>query len=379
MTGSRTLVLRYHSLGDVVLTTGVVRALHQAGHVVDVVTEAAFVPIFDGLPYVARTWTREEWEAYARGGAAPAVDASAPHSNLDAEFTRIVDLQGSPSSRSATVGYASRVGATRTAVNTRSFARRLLVLRGNVDPGGRIPHAALRYAEAARHDAVPPLTALYPEMRVTAEDQAALTGERADLSVEHGVGQTGSHRPRLALLTGASRKSKAYPFQRFAQVGSSFLERGWDVLWVEAPNAEPAPDRYAGAFRRVAVSLRALKAVLASVDLAVSGDSGPMHLATAFGVPVVAVFGSSIRAFGFTPLGKRTRVLEVAGLRCRPCGVHGRDRCWRGGFPCLDVDPADVVAAGLELVDEVNRDQGRRPDTRPHLDPTSPHRWEVHS
>ncbi|MEZ4650630.1 MAG: glycosyltransferase family 9 protein [Candidatus Eisenbacteria bacterium] len=353
MTGSRTLVLRYHSLGDVVLTTGVIRALREAGHVVDVVTEAAFVPIFDGLPYVERIWTREEWDTHVRTDAADAAST--------VRFDHIVDLQGSPSSRSATVGYASRVEARRSAVKTRSVARRLLVVRGNVDPGARIPHAAVRYAEAAFAPdagtaAVPPADALRPEVRVTEEDRAALERTHADLLT--------AGPPRVALLTGASRKSKAYPVPRFAEVGRQLRDRGWDVLWVEAPNVEPTPDSITAGFRRVSVPLRALKAVLAGADLAVSGDSGPMHLATALGVPVVAVFGSSIRAFGFSPLGEKTRVLEVAGLRCRPCGVHGRDRCWRGGFPCLAVDPGEVVAAGFELVGEPEGQRGARTEAR---------------
>jgi heptosyltransferase-2 len=93
-----------------------------------------------------------------------------------------------------------------------------------------------------------------------------------------------------------------------------------------------------------------LKAALATVDLAISGDSGPMHLATALGRPTLALFGSSVRAFGFAPLGE-SRVLEVSGLSCRPCGVHGRDHCWRRHWRCLrDLTPEMVVAEAKAML-----------------------------
>ena len=334
VTRPHALVLRYHSLGDVVLTTGVVRALHDSGFLVDVVTEERFGSLFDGSPYVAQLFTREEWESAG--------------TKFVSVYDRVIDLQASPGSRRAT-----RNLGPRAAVNTRSLARRWVVATGDRPPRPTVPHAVLRYAEAA-FDArfggpvAPNLEALGPQVAVTEGDRTALSSRLPGLVAP-------GPRPRVALLTGASRVSKAYPCERFAAVGRAFADRGWDVLWVEAPagpgtNAERAPCAPVGT--RVAVGLGPLKALLSTAQLAVSGDSGPMHLATALGIPVVAVFGSSVRTFGFTPLGARTRVLEVPGLFCRPCGVHGRDRCWRGGFRCLDISPDVVVAAGLELVGE---------------------------
>jgi len=64
-------------------------------------------------------------------------------------------------------------------------------------------------------------------------------------------------------------------------------------------------------------------------------DSAPMHIASAMNAPTTAVFCSTIPAFGFGPLAKNSRVVEVnEKLDCRPCGLHGRKTCPKGHFKC---------------------------------------------
>lgn len=64
-------------------------------------------------------------------------------------------------------------------------------------------------------------------------------------------------------------------------------------------------------------------------------DSAPMHLASAMDAPVTAVFCSTVPAFGFGPLSSASAVVETReNLACRPCGLHGRDKCPEGHFKC---------------------------------------------
>jgi len=75
----------------------------------------------------------------------------------------------------------------------------------------------------------------------------------------------------------------------------------------------------------------------------VTNDSAPMHVAAAFGVPVVAVFCATTPAQGYGPYGERAVVVE-ADLECRPCGRHGGRRCPRGTEDCMRlVGPAAVL------------------------------------
>ena len=64
-------------------------------------------------------------------------------------------------------------------------------------------------------------------------------------------------------------------------------------------------------------------------------DSGPLHFASAIDAPVTAVYCSTVPAFGFGPLRKNGRVVEIAErLYCRPCGLHGHKACPEGHFRC---------------------------------------------
>ncbi len=64
-------------------------------------------------------------------------------------------------------------------------------------------------------------------------------------------------------------------------------------------------------------------------------DSGPLHLCSATNAPVTAFFCSTIPAFGFGPLSDVSVVLETKEeLPCRPCGMHGHSRCPKWHFKC---------------------------------------------
>ena len=69
----------------------------------------------------------------------------------------------------------------------------------------------------------------------------------------------------------------------------------------------------------------------------------PMHIATAFGVPTLAIFGPTTRELGFFPYGHGHRVLEVKGLDCRPCALHGGKKCPHGHFKCMRLITVDDV------------------------------------
>jgi heptosyltransferase-2 len=103
----------------------------------------------------------------------------------------------------------------------------------------------------------------------------------------------------------------------------------------------PAPVNLAGK-----TGLGALKSVLSRAKLVIANDSAPLHVAIAMGVPVVGVFGPTVRELGFfpnAPAGMAASA-ELAGLECRPCGLHGHDECPLGHFRCmLDLTPEAVL------------------------------------
>jgi heptosyltransferase-2 len=90
-------------------------------------------------------------------------------------------------------------------------------------------------------------------------------------------------------------------------------------------------------------------AILQRARALVSGDTGVMHMATAVGTPVVAIFGPTVEAFGFFPYTDKARVVELP-LGCRPCSTQGGPRCPLGHHLCmLDIEAGVVYDRLREL------------------------------
>jgi len=80
-------------------------------------------------------------------------------------------------------------------------------------------------------------------------------------------------------------------------------------------------------------------------------DSGPMHICSAVNTPTVAIFCSTIPAFGFGPLADQHKIIEVKEkLTCRPCGDHGKKSCPEAHFNCANsIDVHEMLEAYLEF------------------------------
>ena len=88
-------------------------------------------------------------------------------------------------------------------------------------------------------------------------------------------------------------------------------------------------------------------------DLLVTNDSGPMHLAAARGLRVVALFGSTSPELGFAPAGTG-HVVICRNEPCQPCTLHGRERCPKGHHRCMVGITAEQVAARVATVASPN-------------------------
>lgn len=82
-------------------------------------------------------------------------------------------------------------------------------------------------------------------------------------------------------------------------------------------------------------------ALLAGASMNYVNDSSPLHLASAANAPVTAFFTSTVPSFGFGPLSDTARVIEVQGLSCKPCGLHGYAVCPEGHFKCGHAMPLE--------------------------------------
>ena len=173
----------------------------------------------------------------------------------------------------------------------------------------------------------------------------------------------------IGLHVSGGRESKQWHLSRFAEVGRTLTsEPGTTLVLTGGPGDRTMVDQVRRALgdRSVidasgALDLPATAALLARLDVLITGDTGPMHLAAAVGTPIVALFGpSDPRRYG--PLAAQQRVVRVQ-LHCSPCGQVRLppERC-RGHVPdCMDGITVDVVVqAARELLAEPRQVQAER-------------------
>lgn len=161
--------------------------------------------------------------------------------------------------------------------------------------------------------------------------------------------------PRLGLHPGSVWATKRWTTAGFAFVARKAADSGAHVFIFAGPGEERmAADVIEEAGLRghpllhdlsCSLSLTELAAWLKRLDVYVSNDSGPLHLAWCQHTPVTALFGPTVRELGFFPRGTSARVFEVdrAILPCRPCGLHGAKSCPQGHHRCMKALDAKTV------------------------------------
>jgi len=87
---------------------------------------------------------------------------------------------------------------------------------------------------------------------------------------------------------------------------------------------------------------------IAQCDILITNDSALMHIASACDVPIVAIFGPTVKEFGFYPRTKS--IIIEKHLSCRPCHLHGGNKCKKGDFECMESISVDDVFNATKLL-----------------------------
>ena len=326
----RVLVVRFSSIGDVLLTTPLLRALRRRHPeaAVTFVTKRAMAPLVSDNPNVTQVVALEADEPI--GHLAARVDP------FDA--THGLDLHGSLRSRALRLLVRCRWSGYRK----RKLARTALIATKRNLYSRHVP-VAERYFEAAQELDVTP-DGEPPEFHLAA---AART------RVEQWLGEQRLAGARLAALApGAAHATKRWPVSHWIALGERLAAAGYKLVVVGGPEDRGVAHQIGGTAVSAAgeFSLQETGALLARSQVLVSGDTGVMHMATGVGTPVVALFGPTVEEFGFFPYSTRSTVLQRA-LDCRPCSAMGTGQCPLDHHRCMvDIVPADVAAAVEKLV-----------------------------
>lgn len=172
------------------------------------------------------------------------------------------------------------------------------------------------------------------ELRATPDDDRAA----ADLLERAGVPREHQHRtPMVMLNPGGNDPAKRWPADRFASVGVELARRHGVTLLVNgSPNeaeladdvcARCSPHAPAIALPRLGITLGTLKAVARRCRLMITNDTGPRHIAAAFGVPVVSLFGPTDHRWTTTPFGDEQRLLADPDLPDEEVANDHPERC----------------------------------------------------
>jgi len=87
-----------------------------------------------------------------------------------------------------------------------------------------------------------------------------------------------------------------------------------------------------------------LTGILYSTEYVITNDSAILHFSEALGKKANAIFGSTVKEFGFFPQLKQSQVFENNNLKCRPCTHIGREECPLGHFKCMnEINPETIL------------------------------------
>ncbi len=340
-----TLLIQTAFIGDVVLATSMVEYLarHAPAVPVDVLVRRGNEGLLAGHPHIRRVlvWDKKHRKYAGLWQLLQQIRA--------AGYGRVVTLQRFASTGFLTAfsGAPERAGFAQNPFS-QFFTRRVAHIVGNdthevqrnlalVAPVlSHNPRHQRRGPRAGRQPIIPPR--LYP----TADDEAAAAPYAA-------------RGPYFCLAPTSVWFTKQYPESKWLELLAA-LPPALPVYLLGGPPDAAACDRLAvGSGRANVVSLAGQLGLLASAALMRGArmnyvnDSAPLHLCSAVGAPVTAVFCSTVPAFGFGPLAPVSFVVETREpLDCKPCGLHGHAACPLGHFRCAHTIQTEQLLAVLE-------------------------------
>ncbi len=154
---------------------------------------------------------------------------------------------------------------------------------------------------------------------------------------------------RISLSPGATHFTKQYPAKYYSQLIDIMINKfNAQVILLGNEYEKSLTIQIANNCKNKILDLSGktgimeMAIIIKNSDLFISGDCGPMHIAGALNKPQIAIFGSTHPKLGFTPINPNLVIIQKE-LSCRPCTLHGRDNCPKGHFKCMmDIKPEEI-------------------------------------
>jgi ADP-heptose:LPS heptosyltransferase len=326
------LIIRFSSIGDIVLTTPVIRHLKKQVEDAEVhfLTKQSYASLLDSNPYVDKV---HSFDGDIK---------SCLHSLKQEGYDYIIDLHHN--TRSARI----KVGLKRMDFSVRKLnALKWIYVNFHLN---RLPdvHMVDRNLDTIR-------------IFIDQQDELGLdhfipVQEQVDLSVL----PSGFASGYLALAIGAQHETKKLPKESIVALcerlslpvmilgGPGDHETGASIV-----KALPGKMIINGCG---AYSIHQSASLVKQSRLLITHDTGLMHIGAALGKKIITIWGNTVPEFGMYPYRADPASLnfEVTGLRCRPCSKIGHQKCPKKHFKCMRNQDLDAIAISAERLFSMN-------------------------
>lgn len=316
------LIIRLSSLGDIILSSPLIHELRKKypDARIDFVVKKEYVSIVQQFPWLTTIYALDTTKGVE--GIIKIRDELKKK-----RYDHILDLHNNFRSIKLRNGLGGKIHI----INKRSF-KRWLIVKTKINLLKNEPDIIGRYFEAAD-----------------------------DLGVaDSGAGVTfGREFPRsrikkAAICPGAKHWNKRWLPEYYVEVAKDLISKGYHLdffgsaeenEYVSTIALQLPQDKVKNLCGKI--SLAELPQKIADCSLAITNDSGLMHVAAAVGIPTIAIFGPTVRELGFMPRNKNVQVAENNNLDCRPCTTIGLDYCPKGHFKCMREIVPKIVATKI--------------------------------
>lgn len=317
----KVLIIRFSSIGDIVLTTPVVRCLKEQVPDVQVhyLTKASFRPVVTHNPYIDKCYYLED-----------DLDVLLPQLKRE-KYDYVIDLH----KNIRTLKVKRALGCMAFSFPKLNFQKWLLVnFKKDILPDKSIVE---RYFEAAdplgvKNDGKGLDYFISKEEEVT----------NKDIPMSHWAGY-------VACVIGGSYATKKYPVEKWKELCKM---SAYPIILLGGPEDRAEGDRISEVDKvRIynacgKFSLNESACLVKYSKVVISNDTGLMHVAAAFKKPIISLWGNTVPEFGMFPyygynnLKSNTYtasyIVENNLINCRPCSKIGYNKCPKGHFKCMN-------------------------------------------
>lgn len=324
----KVLVIRFSSIGDIVVCTPIIRALKlQKNAAVHVLTKRSFSPVLQGNPYIEKVIHLEDLETYG-------------FQHLKAEkYDWILDLH--KNLRSTRIKF--QLGVRSLSFDKLNIEKWFVVnLKVNKLPSG--VHLVDRYFDG--------MTSL--GIKNDGNGLDFFVSELSDWSDEN---------PYVVIALGAAHATKMMPYSLLRQLCRSIK---LPIVTIGGPKEQELGHRLEEEFDNVKnlagqCSLHQSAHIIQNGLALITPDTGMMHIAAALKKPILVFWGNTIPDFGMFPYYGVKEIPYFSaetGVSCRPCSKIGYPNCPKGHFKCMEDQNVQAAMSWLEnLIKSTNAEQ----------------------